>query len=303
MVKRRVMGRTGQIVLWLFILSCALSLAMAEERAPGDERLIRQTLDSYVSAFNKNDPASLSNLWAEEAQYEDETGEVYKGRKQIREAFKQFFAENKGISLKISVSKVDINAPTEAIVVGTSVVSLPGEEGSEAGFAAQMVKKIDKWLLAGVGETADSSSYEHLKDLEWLIGEWVDEKSADIADIVSDWTGDKNFIQIGYAIDTDEVGVEGTLIIGWDPVGKKLKSWIFDSNVGVAEGVWSRAGSKWTVKISRALGASEMATQTDVYERVNNNTFIWSSIDRTENGKKLPDVKGVKIVRKQPKNK
>ena len=91
------------VIIFLVLASCVMSIALADNRLSNDEAAIRQTLDTYVEAFNNNDSVALSNLWSEDAEYEDETGEIYRGRKEIQEAFKQFFSENKGIRLKISI--------------------------------------------------------------------------------------------------------------------------------------------------------------------------------------------------------
>ena len=230
------------VIIVLVLLTCTLCVAVAQSDPQNEEAAIRRVLDSYVEAFDKNDAAALSRLWTEEAQYEDETGEIYKGRKEIQEAFKQFFSESKGIRLSVSIVKVDLSSHGRAVVEGTSTVSVPGEEGSESDFAAQLVKKDGTWQIASVGEASDSPNYRNLRELDWLIGEWVDEKNAGRMETVAQWTANKNFITMSFAIQTNDINVEGTQVIGWDPVNKTIKSWTFDSIGGVAEGVLVQAG-------------------------------------------------------------
>ncbi|MGO9122755.1 MAG: YybH family protein [Desulfomonilaceae bacterium] len=286
------------IFIVLVLVSCALSVAAAQGDPQNEEAAIRRVLDSYVEAFDKNDAAALSRLWAEEAQYEDETGEIYKGRKEIRAAFNQFFTENKGVRLKISISKVHVASPTRAIVEGTSTVSTPGDADDESAYSAQLVKKDSEWQIASVGEAPGSPNYQHLRELDWLIGEWVDEGNAGRMECIAQWTANKNFITMSFVIQTNEIDVEGTQIIGWYPVNKTIKSWTFDSIGSVAEGVWSKNGSRWQVKVFRIFSDGAKGSETDIYEPDNKNTFVWSATARVDNGQQLPDIDGIKIVRK-----
>lgn len=287
------------VIIFLVLASCVMSIALADNRLSNDEAAIRQTLDSYVEAFNNNDSVALSNLWSEDAEYEDETGEIYRGRKEIQEAFKQFFSENKGITLRISVEKINMVSSGLAVVAGKSSVSVPGEEADDSEFISQFIKKDNQWQIVKVGEGLDSPNYQRLKDLEWLIGEWTDEKNAGRMETIAQWTANKNFITVSFAIQTNEIDVEGTQIIGWDPVNKTIKSWIFDSLGSVAEGVWSKQGSRWQVKVSRIFNDGAKGSETDIYEPDNKNTFVWSATARVDNGQQLPDIDGIKIVRKQ----
>ena len=287
------------IVIVLVLVSCALSVAAAQNKSSNEETAIRETLNSYTDAFNKNDATALSHLWAEDAQYEDETGEIYKGRKEIQGAFNQFFAENKGVRLKISISKVHVASHTRTFVEGTSTVSTPGEADDESAFSAQLVKKDSEWLIANVGEAPGSLNYQHLRELDWLIGEWVDEGNAGRMESIAQWTANKNFITVSFAIQTNEIDVEGTQIIGWDPITKTIKSWFFDSTGSVGEGIWSKTGSRWQVNVSRIFSDGTKGSETDAYEPGNKNTFVWSASARVDNGQQLPDIDGIKIVRKQ----
>jgi uncharacterized protein (TIGR02246 family) len=291
------------VIIVLVLLSCTLTVAAAQNKSSNEETAIRQTLNLYIEAFKNNDATALSHLWAEDARYEDETGEVYKGRKEIQGAFNQFFGDNKGITLKMSISKVDISSPTHAVVEGTSTVSIPGEEGSESDFAAELVKKDGKWQIASVGEAPDSSNYQHLTELEWLIGEWADEKNAGQMESIAQWTANKNFMTVSFVIQTNEIDVEGTQVIGWDPVNKVIKSWTFDSNGSFAEGVWSKNGSRWQVKVSRIFSDGAKGSETNIYEPANKNTFVWSASARVDNGQQLANIDGIKIIRKQSENK
>jgi uncharacterized protein (TIGR02246 family) len=288
------------VTVLVLLLSCSAPVAADQNLFADEASAIRRSLESYTEVFNKNDAAALSSFWAEDAQYEDETGDLFQGRKQIEEAFKQFFSENKGAKLKIAVSRLHVSSPTRAVVEGTSTVSIPGEEESESDFVAEFSKKENRWQLASVGEDAASPGYQHLKELEWLVGDWVDEGEAGRFEFVAQWTGNRNFITIYFAVRQGGVDVEGTHIIGWDPVKKKIRSWIFDSAGSYATGNWSKKGSQWTLKISRILNDGTKESEINTYNHVNDNAFTWSASSREANGQQLPNLGEIKNIRRKP---
>ncbi len=96
----------------------------------------------------------------------------------------------------------------------------------------------------------------------------------------------------------DRVDLEGTQVIGWDPVAKKIRSWIFDTKAGFGEGEWSRAGNRWTVKVKSILGTGQKASSMNIYTYVDPNTFTWQSVSREVEGELLPDIDEVTVVRK-----
>ena len=85
--------------------------------------------------------------------------------------------------------------------------------------------------------------------------------------------------------------------IGWDPVAKRVRSWIFDTTGGFGEGSWTKDGKKWTIKTSSTLQDGKKATATFIFAPVDADTITLQSQDRTMDGEKLPDTKEVKMKR------
>ncbi len=85
-------------------------------------------------------------------------------------------------------------------------------------------------------------------------------------------------------------------MIGWDPVAKKIRSWIFDSKAGFGEGEWSKAGNTWTVNVKSILGTGQKASSINVYTYLDPNSFGWQSIGREVQGELLPDIDQVTVV-------
>ena len=50
----------------------------------------------------------------------------------------------------------------------------------------------------------------------------------------------------------------GTQRIGWDPVAGQFRSWDFDSQGGYSEGLWSRDGDRWIIKMSACCAVKDL---------------------------------------------
>jgi hypothetical protein len=91
--------------------------------------------------------------------------------------------------------------------------------------------------------------------------------------------------------------LEGNQVIGWDPAAGTIRSWMFDSDGGFGEGVWTRKGESWVVKFSQVLSDGRTATATNVYTLIDDNSYKWKSVGRTVDGELQPNIEEVKIVR------
>ncbi len=106
------------------------------------------------------------------------------------------------------------------------------------------------------------------------------------------------FITSYFSIRTEDTELEGTLIIGWDPIEKRITSWMFDSAGGFATGIWSKEGPGWQVKLSRVLNDGTKGSEVHSYERVQD-TLVWKAFSRMVSGEKLPDIGSIKAERRQ----
>ncbi len=72
--------------------------------------------------------------------------------------------------------------------------------------------------------SASSDAQNHLKELEWLMGEWVDRDENASVDTMFQWTKNYSFISGSFTVTVkDRVDLEGTQVIGWDPVEKQAQ--------------------------------------------------------------------------------
>lgn len=299
----------GRVALCL-IISSILAVSVASAETVGisqDETAIRKAVESYVDAYNRGDASAAASHWSRDGSFQTRTGESAKGPDKIRSALEKLFSENKGIQVKGSLFDVELQSADRAIVKGFAVFQKPEEENDEVLFAATYVKEKGSWKLLKVEEEESSvplATIAKLGELEWLIGDWVDKDENSSVETTFRWTKDFAFINGTFRVTVgDRVDLEGTQVIGWDPVAKKLRSWIFDTKAGFGEGEWSREGNRWTVNLKSVLGTGQKASSMNIYTYVDPNSFTWQSVSREVDGDLLPDIDEVTVVRKNAQKK
>lgn len=295
-----------RVALGLVISSILMVSGVSAEKAglSQDEIAIRKAIDSYVETYNRGDASAAASHWSRQGSYLTQSGEYAKGPDKIRAALENFFAENKGIQVQAALFDVQRQSADRAIVKGFATFRQPDEENEEDLVTATLVKEKGEWKLLKVEQEESSvplATIAALGELEWLIGDWVDQDPDDNSSVETTftWAKDYAFINGTFRVTVgDRVDLEGTQVIGWDPVGKKIRSWIFDTKAGFGEGEWSSAGNKWTVKVKSTLGTGEKASSINIYTYVDPNSFAWQSVSREVDGELLPDIDEVTVVRK-----
>ena len=140
-----------------------------------------------------------------------------------------------------------------------------------------------------------------LAELEWMIGTWVDKEDDSTITTTCSWTKNRKFLTRSFTVVIDgETGMEGTQVVGWDPIAGRIRSWMFDSEGGFGEGRWIRDGNRWLVKTSFVLATGERASSVNVITYVDQDTLRWQSVARERGGDLLPNIPEVTIVRQRP---
>lgn len=295
------MGKFASALAVILLLS-GTSLAADKTPARDDEAAVRKALASYVEAYNRGDFAAMASQWSREGEYVSPKGDRFKGRDKIQGALQAFFAENKGIQAKVALLDVEFGKSNRATAKGIGVIQRPEQEPDEIAVTVSCVKERGEWKLASVGEDESAvpvSTMAHLAQLEWLIGDWVDRDEHAAVETSFRWNKDYSFISGSFQVSVDgRVDVEGTQVIGWDPVEKKLRSWIFDSKGGFGQGEWTGEGNRWSVRMQSVLATGQKASAINVYTSVDPNTFTWQSTGRELDGAPLPNIPAVTVVRK-----
>ena len=116
--------------------------------------------------------------------------------------------------------------PDVAIEDGSTEVAGPGGgPPTRSRYTIVHVKKEGSWYLSSVRDSVfvPPTNYEHLRHMEWLIGEWSDAvEGAEVGKMVFTWSANQGFIVNSYSTTAKNIILSsGTQWIGWDPAGKR----------------------------------------------------------------------------------
>ena len=270
-----------------------------------DEDAIRQGDVAFAQAYEEGNARSAAAHFTPDAEHVDEFGNVSHGRDAIEKSLTEFFAKNPGCKLQLKADSIRFIGPGVAVEDGTSIMNRRGNPASIENRYTTMHVKIDgKWLAASVRDHSPRNRREHreqLQELDWLIGDWVDEGDDSIVMFSCEPVDSGNFLLRKFSIQiAGQEVMSGTQRIGWDPLSGNLKAWIFDSDGGYAEGTWHRDANNWILKSTGVTADGETASGTSIYTFVNPHTMTWQSVDHVIDGVHQPDGEVVTIVRQAP---
>lgn len=293
------MKRIGAILL---VILAGGWVAWAADEPSGEEKAIRGTIDSYVDAYNQGDAKRVAAHWSETAEWISPSGQRFQGRAAIEKEMAAMFAANKGVKIAVSDTKVRLITPDVAMEEGTVTVTREGAAPDGSTYIAIHAKKSGKWQLDSVRETAlptaSAEDGDGLDQLEWLVGDWVDSAEDSTLETSVAWTKNGAFLTSSFRVVTsDEDDLEGTQVIGWDPVARTVRSWMFDSDGGFGHGTWRKQENRWIVNFTQTLPDCRQAVSTNIYTLGDENSYTWESTGRSVDGESLPNIEPVKVVR------
>lgn len=269
-----------------------------------DEQAIIAAAEAFEKAYNAHDAKAVAALFTPDAEIVGEDGNVAHGAEEITAVFAAIFEENPDAKSEIAVDSIRFVAPTVAVEDGfTTVTHQPNEPAEKSKYIAVHVKQDGKWLMASARDLPDElgASDEQLKQLSWLIGEWVDESPDVVVTTQYRWADNNSFILGQFeAKVAGRPAISGTQRIGWDPQAKKIRSWAFDSEGGFTQGLWTRDGDSWIVKQTGVTRDGNSASATNVWTYISQDRASFESRDRVVGDEVTDNVAEVILVRRPP---
>ena len=279
--------------------------APPERGRESDERAIRQAAEAFAKAYNAHDAKSIANLFTADAETTDDEGNTVHGRMEIERVFTEILGDSPQAKISIAINSIRFLGPSAAVEDGVAtVIHQEGEAAEPTRYTVVHVKQDGKWLMASVRDLPDApaSAEEQLKQLEWLIGDWVDESPDALIVTSTRWTDNHCYILSEFTIQAGgRPLMTGTQRIGWDPLARQIRCWVFDSEGGFSEGIYSRSGNQWIVKMTGITRDGHVASATNIMTLLGKDRMSWQSRDRMVGGEATPDVEEVLVVRKPPK--
>ncbi len=294
--------------IYLLLVGLVASGQDAANEAQGDTvdatAEIAAAVESYLAAYNSRDVDKLVSHWSPEGVYISRTsGDRVVGRDALTEEFNSIFANENSPTLAAVTESIEFISPNVALERGTATVTYAEDNVVETDYSVVYVKRDGAWLIDRVTEdeiTAEPSNYDHLKDLEWLVGQWVNSSDDGITiEINCQWTKKQNYLSRSYTVSNqDEVESSGLQIIGWDPKQKEIRSWLFDSEGGFVSGTWNKRDNHWVVQSVATLADGGSGSFTGVYRPTVDGNLRWQKINQVVDGTILPNTDEMVIERK-----
>ena len=276
----------------------------SDSARPQDEKAIRLAAEEFAKAYNAGDSKAIAALFVADGEIVSEEGQSTQGREGIEQAFTGIFKEHPKTHMDLAIGSIRFIGPDLAVEDGVATVTHgPDEPAQRSPYTVVHANRNGKWLTASSKDLPDDTptAEEQLKQLQWMIGEWVDESPEALVMTSYHWTDNQCFILGEFKV---QVGgrpvVTGTQRIGWDPLARKIRSWVFDSEGGFGEGIWTREGNQWIVKMTGVTRDGKIASATNVTTQVSKDRMTWQQRDRIVGGEKTPDIAGIPIARKPP---
>ena len=264
---------------------------------------IKKTAHAFEKAFNDHDAKAVAASFALHAEIIDADGTATQGRENIEQSFAEYFEENPDAKIRTEIDSIRSLGPSLMIEEGTTYLTSNETNPQEIVHYTVIYSKAgDQWLMSYARDTSSEEAIdENIKNLTWLIGDWMDESDDSTVITKYRWSSNKKAIEGEFHIHAAGYpSLDGTLRIGWDPQAKQLRSWVFDSEGGFGSGLWSRTDAGWMVKMTGVLRDGRVTSATNMMRRESGDHLVFQSVDRSIGGVMLPDGDELSVVRHAP---
>lgn len=275
----------------------------AETKKDADKEAVLANVRAFTDAFNRRDVMTLLKLFTDDCELIEFDGTMIQGVKELEEELKDMFEEDPKSRISVSVDSLRRVTPDVIIEEGQTMFFPDGKTlTAETDYQATHVKKGDRWLMSHVRSfnRVVVSPYDLLRELEWLVGDWVDESPDSLVETSYRWDDNKAFLLQDFSIRVKGQKVlNGTQRIGRDPLSKQIKGWVFDSEGGYAESLWSNVDGSWVIKHQGVRADGKVVTATNQLTQVSKDRMRFESADRIVGEERMPNM-SVFVVRKPP---
>ncbi len=288
--------------------------AIADTARKQDMQAIRTAAADYKAALDRGDGAALAALWTPDGDIIDEQGRVLNGRETVGRIVKPTDG-SPPLQFKIAETSLRFVTADVAIEDGTVEIMLPGVPvGLKGRFSATWTRQDGGWKLAGLRESRiDGGQALTLPDLDWMVGDWIvldeggtGQRGVDrpAIEVTVRWNPTRTFLlrdmkisPAGGAEGAETLAMHVTQRIGWDPLSRQIRSWVFSSDGGHGEAVWSRDGQSWVARATSVLPDGTQTSSLNIYTYDGKDRCTWRSIP-THVGSEHAHTVNLTLVRK-----
>ena len=268
-----------------------------------DVRAITDLLASFVKAYNEKDAQALAAMFTPDAEIEDDDGQITRGRDAIVGRFSTIFKEQAGQKLTVVTDSLRFLGNDIAIEDGTASLSSGADAPAETNrYSVIYARQGGRWLHARIrDESPEDDAHQQLEDLEWMLGEWINESDDAVVFTNCKWSDDGNFLLREFEIEAEgRISLSGTQRFGWDGQRGQFRTWVFDDRGGFAEGLLARDGDRWVTRLTGVRSDGQSVSVTNTVTILGKDRLQWESSDRAVGGEIVPGTDRYTLVRRAP---
>ena len=293
-------------VVMLVLLIPQAGVARAADEVPAEKTPFHASAQAFVDAYLARDAQAIGDLFTTDAEFFDEFGERTTGRDAIVQMYSDVFESSPGALVnEIRIERIRMITDGVAMEEGVVVVT-PGADDApyQSRYVALHTKESDgKWRINSLKDFPPQplSRQEQLAQLEWLLGDWVNEDGEAVVHTSCRWSEDGSYLLKDFVVQTyDGRELNGQQRIGWDAGRKQIRSWTFDSDGGHMNGLWTRDGRQWVVMATGVTADGDTVTGTAVHNVIDSELITWHYRDLVVGDEFRGTSEPVRMVRRPP---
>ena len=262
--------------------------------------------NAYAEAFSKKDFETLGKHWTTQAEL-NEAGRFLQGRANIVTFIRSTFVRAPKAQMEIKVDRVRVLGEETVRVAGVIRV----RENADARwfsskFESLRVKEGNDWQIAS--STVVAVPEASLEDLGWLVGKWKaeategEDKGLVVEGGIQKMLDGQLLVVHLKRQRKDAPAVESIQILHADRHDAAIRTWIFESTGGRAEGVLESDGHTLNSVLLGQPGNPEIGNRVGsvhVLTPISKDEFLWQPIERVIDGVRLPDQKPLHFKRQK----
>ncbi|MBD3672265.1 MAG: nuclear transport factor 2 family protein [Planctomycetaceae bacterium] len=273
---------------------------------PNPEKPFWEAAQAFLDAYTRKDAAAIGEMFTINAEFRDEFGDRTVGREAITKLFKRVFEENPEATLEsIDIDRIRLIGDDIALEEGwvSARDTADGPLYFSRYVALHQLEGDGKWRINTLKDypREEQGKEEQLDQLEWLIGDWVNEEGETIVKTSCRWSEDGNYLLRKYSAETVAGQTfRGVQRIAWDPQKQILRSWNFDTQGAFNEATWVRNGDQWVVTSTGVTAEGERVQSTSVYSIVDPERIVWTISSLVVGGEIMPNGHSIILTRAAP---
>lgn len=303
-----VVVRTKIIFLWMIWAASGVNLwsQSTESSVDGENQELQAEIiaasDVMSESFNAGNAEKIVAMFLTKGELIDEEGTVYQGHSEIKALLDQFFEKFSAARVNVEIESIREVGPV-VIEEGTRTTTRE-DAASQVQYTRVWTKAEQGWRVVSLRDYPEEilpTPGEMLQPLEWLVGDWLNEGADARVKINYRWSEDENYLLGEFQIlEAGKVVAKTSQRIAWDPLLAKPRSWLFDSDGGFSEAVWTLLDDgRWLLRSSAIQPDGSTGSATVTITQSGEDRFIYAGSSRLV-GDLLEDDFELTVVRQPP---